>query len=101
MGCRANVFVTGDLPHAGPRQQTVRLYSHWGGSPDVVLKDLRTAVRASERLPAAFRQLRPEARAVTARGFADCVRAASLGCNGFATYLDDRDGIDKPAVFPN
>jgi hypothetical protein len=99
MGCRANIFVTGDLPHAAPRQQTVRLYAHWGGSPDVVLKDLRTAVRASERLLAAFRSLRPEARAATAQGFADCLRAASLGCNGFAADLDDRDGIDKPAVF--
>jgi hypothetical protein len=99
MGCRANVFVTGDLPHAAPRQQTVRLYSHWGGSPEHLLKDLGAAVQAGERLLAAYRTLRPEARAVTARGFADCVRAASLGGNGFATDLDDRDGIDKPAVF--
>jgi hypothetical protein len=37
---------------------------------------------------------------VTAQGFADCLRAASLTHNGFATVLDDRDGIDKPAVFP-
>jgi hypothetical protein len=100
MGCRANVFVTGDLPYAGSRQQTIRLYAHWGGSPDFVLKDLHTAVKTSERLLAASRKLRPEATAVTAQGFADCLRAASLTHNGFATALDDRDGIDRPAVFP-
>jgi hypothetical protein len=37
---------------------------------------------------------------VTARGFADCLRPASLTHNGFATELDDREGIDRPAVFP-
>jgi hypothetical protein len=100
MGCRANTFVTGDLPHADSRQQTVRLYAHWGGSPDHVLKDLHTAVKASVPLLAAYRKLRPDAKAVTAQGFADCLRAASLTHNGFATVLDDRDGIDRPAVFP-
>jgi hypothetical protein len=100
MGCRADIFVTGDLPLADSRRQTVRLYAHWGGSPDHVLKDLHTAVQASGRLLAAYRELRPDARAVTAQGFADCLRAASLTHNGFATVLDDRDGIDRPAVFP-
>ena len=99
MGCRANIFVTGDLPLADSRRQTVRLYAHWGGSPDHVLKDLHTAVRASVRLLAASRELRPDARAVTAQGFADCLRAASLTHNGFATVLDDRDGVDRPAAF--
>jgi hypothetical protein len=99
MGCRANIFVTGDLPYADSRRQTVRLYAHWGGSPDRVLKDLRAAVKAANRLLTAFRTPRPQARAVTAQGFADCLRATSLTPNGFATVLDDRDGIDRPAVF--
>ena len=100
MGCRANIFVTGDLPQADSRRQTVRLYAHWGGSPDHVLKDLHAAVQASGRLLAAYRELRPDARAVTSQGFADCLRAASLTHNGFATVPDDRDGIDRPAMFP-
>ena len=64
MGCRANVFVTGGLPHAGSRRRAVRPYARRGGSPDLVLKNLRTAVRAGGRLPAALKQLRRHRRIV-------------------------------------
>ena len=64
MGRRANVFVTGGLPHAGSRRQAIRLYAHRGGSPDLVLKGLRAAVRASGRLLAALKQLRRQRRMV-------------------------------------
>ena len=57
-------FVTGDLPLADSRRQTVRRYAHRGGSPDLVLKDLRAAVRAGGRPPAVLQQLRRHRRIV-------------------------------------
>jgi hypothetical protein len=56
--------VTGDLPLTDSRRQTVRWYAGRGGSPDLVLKDLRAAVRAGGRLPAALKQLRRQSRMV-------------------------------------
>ena len=97
MGTRSVVVVTGRHTQDDKLRETIRLYRHWDGSPDVMLATIATAIAAAQRILARWqdqwRTLHPEVRSVTARCLADALLAASLGMNGMGMRLDD-DGRD-------
>ncbi len=101
MGTRSIVVVTGRHAQDDQLKETIRLYRHWDGSPDVMLATIAEAIAVSQGILARwqdhFRTPHPEVRSATARLLADAVLAASLGIHGMGMRPDDRDGT--PAVF--
>ncbi len=96
MGTRSIVVVTGRHAQDDKLKETIRLYRHWDGSPDVMLATIGAAIAVSQGILARWqdrwRTLNSEVRSVTAKCLADAVLAASLGIHGMGMRLDDRDG---------
>ncbi|HVS38474.1 MAG TPA: hypothetical protein VMS17_23145 [Gemmataceae bacterium] len=101
MGTRSITVVTGRHTQDDAQKETIRLYRHWDGSPDVMLSTIADAIAVAQNVLARWqgrwRTLHPEVQSVTAKCLADALLAASLGMHGMSMRLDDKDGT--PALF--
>ncbi len=101
MGTRSITVVTGRHTQDDKLKETIRLYRHWDGSPDVMLATIAAAIAVAQNILGRWldrwRTLHPDVRSVTAKCLADALLAASLGMSGMSMRLDDKDGT--PAVF--